>query len=148
MRRTLRPKRGEELPREPFRDALRRSVLDRQWEDITPGKYITFIAKGNFPLLADFCDVEMLALPLEEEMVVKGVADFPRGALHSTEVPDPAVFGEFTFQFDKDVVVLAVERFALPGEGGHVRGGETEPVACDGDFSGGRHLRMVADAGR
>jgi hypothetical protein len=39
---------------------------------------------------------------------------------------------------------VAVQRFAAAAEGGHVSGGEAQPVAFDGDAAGNCHAVIVA----
>ena len=65
------------------------------------------------------------------------------GALHRSEVPDPRILGEFAFQLDHDLVVVAVKRLAPATEGGHVGRGEAEAVALDGDSAGDWHPAIV-----
>ena len=78
--------------------------------------------------------------------MVQVVGQRPRRTLHGAEIPHPGVLRELAFEFDDDIVVVAVERFAGAPEGGHVGGSESETVAFDGDSAGGRHGSILAEA--
>lgn len=103
------------------------------WEDISA------VAEAHGPRRFGLFHRQVLAVALQEEFVVEFFGDRPGGALDGAKVPHPAILGQFAFELDDDVVVVPVERLAAAAKGGHVGGGEPQPVSFDGNAAGNVH---------